>query len=130
MRLFDQVVQLSEELEAARLAFFNLKDDNKRLQKKLEQTEALWKDTTQALQTEIDQLRAELANERDRHDRPQDFEVAESKQLAEAKQEAKEWQDRFVTALKLLKNDGYDVSSLVVQIAVHRTLKEFGGKNE
>ena len=126
MRLFDQVVQLSAELEAARIAFFNLKDDNKRLQKKLEQTEALWKDTTQALQTEIDQLRAELADERDRHDRLQDFEVAESKQLAEAK----EWQDRFETAIKLLKNDGYDVSSLVVQIAVYRTLKEFGGKNE
>lgn len=97
----------------------SLIEDNEALQAKLKQTESLWKATAQTLQDEIDQLRAELADERDRFDRLSDFELAEAKELAHAKL-------MFNIAFSYLDQTGYDVERLGHIVALRTIFEERG----
>lgn len=82
-----------------------------------------WMDEAQKLQTENDQLRTELAEERDRHDKLQDFEVAEAKDFQEAKLYLR-------ILLEYLQETGYDVEKLEKIIALKRVLMKLEETNE
>ena len=134
---FEQLTELAEELLTTRMENLRLKgdfarttaindsliEDNERLQKKLEQTESLWQSTAKTLQDEINQLRTELAEERDRHDKLQDFEVAEAKDFQEAKLYLR-------ILLEYLQETGYDVEKLEKIIALKRCIMKLEETNE
>lgn len=84
----------------------SLIEDNERLQEKLKEVLA-----------ERNQLIEELTDERDRHDRLQDFEVAEAKELTDAKRIAEDWKNRFKIAVTVLALENYDVEDLIQTVS-------------
>jgi hypothetical protein len=84
----------------------SLIEDNERLQEKLKEVLA-----------ERNQLIEELTDERDRHDRLQDFEVAEAKELTDAKRIAEDWKNRFKIAVTVLALKDYDVEDLIQTVS-------------
>lgn len=74
----------------------------------------------EAFQKEIERLKAELADERNRHDRLSGFELTESKELTDAKRIAADWKSRFGIVLSVLFFDDYDVADLIHKVALIR----------
>lgn len=117
--LFKQTVKLSEELERVREANLRLRLDfaraaaiNDRL---IEENEVLEK--------EVEQLRAELIDERNRFDKLSDFEVAESEDFREAKLYLR-------ILMEYLQENGYDVEKLEKIIALKRCIMKLEETNE
>lgn len=70
-----------------------------------------------ALKADIESLKAELTDERDRFDRLTDFELDESKELTRWRQTAAERKLLFNIAMNLLDSSGYNVSKLLQDVA-------------
>ena len=129
--------QLQEELTRAkadvkRFADINdsLIEDNEALQKKLEHAEAVRKRIIDAdakereeLHAKINRLTQELADERDRFDKLSDFELAQAKELREAKL-------YLNIAMAYLEETGYDVEKLEKIIALKRCIMKLEETNE
>lgn len=141
---FERVLNLTDELEKLKLENLRLKADfsrataindklieeNEQLKAKLKAFETnleavgngwdYWMNEAQRLQNENDQLREELADERNNHDRLQDFEVAESEELREAKLYLR-------ILLEYLGESGYDVEKLEKIVALKRCIMKLAG---
>lgn len=105
--------------------FNRLRAENENLKKALDSArhsmgvcEESYKPIIQKLHSENAQLRAELADERDRHDRLQDFEVAEAKQYAEVKAKAERAGMAYNVVMRLLEQQGYPVGPLFIETAM------------
>lgn len=84
---------------------------------------ALAKTINDQLIEENERLEKELADERNNHDRLQDFEVAESEELREAKLYLR-------ILLEYLGESGYDVEKLEKIVALKRVLMKLEETNE
>ena len=77
----------------------------------------------EAFQKEIERLKAELADERDRFDKLSDFEVAEAEDFQEAKLYIR-------ILLEYLAETGYNVEKLEKIVALKRCIKKLEEEHE
>ena len=117
--LFNHAVKLSEEIEALRLANLRLRLDFSRAAAMNEKLN----EENEALEKEVEQLRAELNDERNRFDKLSDFEVAESEDFREAKLYLR-------ILLEYLQENGHDVEKLERIVALKRVLMKMEEENE
>lgn len=123
---FERVLNLTDELEKLKLENLRLKADFSRAtainDQLIEENERLQEKLKEVL-AERNQLVEELADERNNHDRLQDFEVAESEELREAKLYLR-------ILLEYLGESGYDVEKLEKIVALKRVLMKLEENNE
>ena len=121
--LIEENERLEKEIDRLRDKGGSLASYNESVEAKLKHTEKVWREESKALQTEIDRLRTELAEERNNHDRLQDFEVAEAEELREAKLYLR-------ILLEYLGESGYDVEKLEKIVALKRCIMKLEETNE
>lgn len=109
---FERVLNLTDELEKLKLENLRLKADFSRATAINDQ-----------LIEENERLEKELAEERNNHDRLQDFEVAESEDLRDAKLYLR-------ILLEYLGESGYDVEKLEKIVALKRCIMKLEETNE
>lgn len=109
---FERVLSLTDELEKLKLENLRLKADFSRA-----------KAINDHLIEENERLEAELTEKRNNHDRLQDFEVAESEDLREAKLYLR-------ILLEHLQETGHDVEKLEKIIALKRCIMKLEETNE
>ena len=123
---FERVLNLTDELEKLKLENLRLKADFSRAtainDQLIEENERLQEKLKEVL-AERNQLVEELADERNNHDRLQDFEVAESEELREAKLYLR-------ILLEYLGESGYDVEKLEKIVALKRCIMKLEETNE
>ena len=123
---FERVLNLTDELEKLKLESLRLTGDFARVKaindELIEENDRLQEKLKEVL-AERNQLVEELADERNNHDRLQDFEVAESVELREAKLYLR-------ILLEYLGESGYDVEKLEKIVALKRCVMKLEENNE
>lgn len=84
----------------------------------------------QKLNSENDQLRKELIDERDCYDKLTSYEQERNKMLQEAKTKAKRAEMAYNTVMSILERDGYDVFSLFIETGVTVAAAEMKEKHD
>lgn len=116
---FERVLNLTDELEKLKLENLRLKLDFSRATAINDQLIEEY----EVLEKEVEQLRAELIDERNRFDKLSDFEVAESEDFREAKLYLR-------ILLEYLQENGHDVEKLERIVALKRVLMKLEEENE